>query len=610
MGKNVFRPGDWVRIMYGDLKGAYGKVSMHEKNGNYVVLPYNKNDEPGEMVSLANESLELLPAVELEPADFKALVRAAQSYAEYEDKVFPPFNIRPQKKYKMTVHDIETALNNINQTDRPLENFREWFWLILNVFYDSLSIESRLDLVSPEIIPETDNEMFSVVFTMTEKLYWRMEKDFSEKEDIQRRSMIIDNEPDWDGGEDDGYDAEKEGYLAVCRDIFERIKGYKIKKKEPWNNVYSDTQKRAYICECDKKIEKLTNFEIQKYRDFLFDLAHKDDTMAKETLAISYYSGSPAFEQNWNKAEKLMLEVFEKTGSPAMANFLGYIYYYGRTTGGVPDYDRAFKYFTVGMIAGADESIYKIGDMLIYGRGTARNPELGIKLIIDGYADTMHDFCMGYYDNKFADYALRMGNICRDKLVSDISLRDAYRYYLEADFAIKKRCADFESRNDKSVRTAIERELEKIADRLHLDMNRSEVKSNFPLYMPQLFKDDFPLRVEIIHEKNEYRLNVTRFRLAGEIDEKIPLPYELREVPSILTAYPELSYCELVSELHYRLENVSVAKKPKGEYFLSDGFKRNEMTQAIEFYYAGEMVAAIEAEWYVTTVEKNPIQPL
>ena len=55
---------------------------------------------------------------------------------------------------------------------------------------------------------------------------------------------------------------------------------------------------------------------------------------------------------------------------------------------------------------------------------------------------------------------------------------------------------------------------------------------------------------------------------------------------------------------------MSVAKKPKGEYFLSDGFKRNEMTQAIEFYYAGEMVAAIEAEWYVTTVEKKPIQPL
>ena len=611
MEKNVFRPGDWVTIKYGDLKGRYGKVSMHEKNGNYVVLPYDKNDEPGEMISLANEGLELLPAVELEPADFKALVRATQVYSEYEDKVFPPFNIKPQKKYKMTINDIATALKNINKTESPLENFREWFWLILNVFYESLSIEERTkNPVDPSEIPATDDEVFGAVFTLTEKLYWRLEKEYSQKEDYLNHSLIIADEPTWDFDMPKENPAIKEGYLAVCNDIFERIESYKIKKKEPWNNVYSNTQKMAYIMDCESRVGELSNFEIQKYRQFVLELVDAGDLAAMETLAVSYYMGSPAFPQNWFKAEEYLLKVYNETGSPTMANFLGYIYYYGRTVGGEPDYEKAFKYFSVGLMGGVDESIYKVGDMLISGKGVARNVELGIKLIIDGYTETLHDFCKGFYDCKFADYALRMGDICRDRLVNEVSLRDAYRYYLEADYAIKKRCEKFETRNDKSVRMAIERELEKIVDKIHLDMNRTEMKSNFPLFMAQLFKDDFPLRVEIIKSNNECRMNVARFRIAGDLGDKIPLPDELREVPQIITAYPELSYCELVSELNYRLENVTIAKRPKGEYFLTDGFKVNNMTKAIEFYYAGEMVAAVEAEWYVSLVNKEPKQPL
>ena len=60
---------------------------------------------------------------------------------------------------------------------------------------------------------------------------------------------------------------------------------------------------------------------------------------------------------------------------------------------------------------------------------------------------------------------------------------------------------------------------------------------------------------------------------------------------------------ELTTELTFTLENLTVAKYPEKEgHFLSDGFRKNEMTGAVEFYSSGELVAAVEAEWYVIDI--------
>ena len=136
MKKARFSPGEWVTIKYGEYAGLYGKICMLEKSGSYIVLPYDKDNEPGEMRTFLTDNLEPLPPYILEPKEFRDLIKAKVFYSSISGQVFPPFNIKAQKDHKLTAKDIITALKNINKTDYPLSTFKEWFWLIINVFYE------------------------------------------------------------------------------------------------------------------------------------------------------------------------------------------------------------------------------------------------------------------------------------------------------------------------------------------------------------------------------------------------------------------------------------------------------------------------------------------
>ncbi len=81
---------------------------------------------------------------------------------------------------------------------------------------------------------------------------------------------------------------------------------------------------------------------------------------------------------------------------------------------------------------------------------------------------------------------------------------------------------------------------------------------------------------------------------------------EIMGASKILVAIPELSYVEMTSELTFELEDITVIKKPDNEEsFFSDGFRRSETTNALEFYANGELIAAIDTRWYVLKVDKS-----
>ena len=61
-----------------------------------------------------------------------------------------------------------------------------------------------------------------------------------------------------------------------------------------------------------------------------------------------------------------------------------------------------------------------------------------------------------------------------------------------------------------------------------------------------------------------------------------------------------------MSELKFRLEGVGVLRTPdSGAFFLAEGFSKNEHTGALEFYYSGECIAAVEAKWFIIDVTKE-----
>ena len=608
---NEIHQGDWVKIKYGEFMGKYGKVVKADSDGSVLAIPYNVDDDAQAAVTFAADCLEVIEPLVFGKDDLKTFCRGEKFYHDYADQVFPAFNICAKEDYTITADDIAEALRNINKTDKPLGLFKEWYWLIINVFYTNLHIAERFDEEFFTDYPLDEDELFNVVYSLTDKLYWRLEERISLKEEGDRYIVKFSNEIDW-GKNEENDDLEMNAYRTVCEDIISRVDTYHINEKNPdGEHVYSLSEKRHMIglLEDEEDLEKLSDEEMDRYRKFVFDLYEAGDTEAIKILAWGYYEGAAGFEQNWYLAEKYLKELLKQTGDPFAANSLGYIYYYGRTNFGVPDYVRAFSNFMFGAISGIDESIYKCADMLIAGKGTTKNVDMGINLIVDGYRDCLMRFCDGEYECKFADYALRMGNLCRDGLIYEMGTRDAYKFYLEAQLAIKKRREVTDYYGDDVVERKIENALNDIRYKYSIDTGVKVLKADYPIFINMMFEDRFPIKVTITSDEDTHTgmLRLQRFRFGEDLLDKDFLEdnsdiLKLITPPPILTAYPELSWARLTTELVYGLENLTVAKKPDKEgFFLCDGFRRNEQANTLEFYANGELVSAIDTEWYVIT---------
>ena len=620
---------DWVKIKYGEYEGRYGRVASRKKSGEYCLVLYDdaalKTSEketgeagagqPGSMLSLNEDALELMPPYLLSQKELRKLVRAEHSYSDFAEHIFPPFNLKTERRYTLKIEDIKEALTNINKNKPPLELFKQWFWLILNVFYDDLNIKKRYDESIFTDFPKDEKEIFSTVFGLTEKLYWRLEERLGSREETEQYLIRFQNEPIWEKDGEGLDEIEITAYFAICREITGRIDSYLFnqgKSQGKW--IYSPAQMRHVIgsYETDEDLKDATPEALALYRDFVRRLYRVGDVQAIRILAFGYMDGGIAYRQNFELARIYMQELFDRTGDPSAANALGYIYYYGLTNNGIPQYDKAFSMFSYGVMDGIDESVYMAAQMLIRGQGTVKNIDMGLNLLVDGYRNCLYDFCREIYDCRFAEFAMHMGDCCLDRVIYSMGVKDAYRFYLEAQFAAEKRREIGEPLTAENEEK-IERTLSYIRDRVGLDPKANSLKADFPMFINQMYEDRYPVRV-LISENKETKEVVLKIRKFDLSDLFRHLHISLEELEhggaemssKILTTYPELSWCGLVSEMEYTLENGTVLKVPerKGP-FLSDGFRRDDATNVLEFYAHGEVIAAVEADWYTIKV-KHP----
>ena len=148
-------------------------------------------------------------------------------------------------------------------------------------------------------------------------------------------------------------------------------------------------------------------------------------------------------------------------------------------------------------------------------------------------------------------------------------------------------------------------------EELHIDPDRSELKADYPIFINQLFESRLPVKVTVYKKRGgkDYYLKMSRlsFReLLGRLGD-IPEDGNMGEpaMRKILITYPELSYTTVSAEIEFRLEEGEILKLPEhGKPFFSDSFRKNEVTGALEFYAHGDLVAALDAKWYVIKVKK------
>ena len=154
-------------------------------------------------------------------------------------------------------------------------------------------------------------------------------------------------------------------YIKFIRDVLDE-KEYKDDETVFELDTYSLVLQS--ICYETWRGRKISQKCEEFYRIHLQVNANENDARSMRTLGYEYYEGTNGFPLDMEKSLYWLEKYFEATGDPDVARTIGYIYYYGRTTDGVPQGDKAFQYFAIGHIAGHYyEATYKLADCYLKG---------------------------------------------------------------------------------------------------------------------------------------------------------------------------------------------------------------------------------------------------
>ena len=317
---------------------------------------------------------------------------------------------------------------------------------------------------------------------------------------------------------------------------------------------YSDADKEHYISQLgnDDRLKIATELELTVYRKFIDDLIPKDNHTALRCKGYGCYGGDPAYECDWNTALECVTRLYELTGKPMYANTFGYIYYYGRCWDGEPKYDEAFKYFSVGAAGFYYESRYKLADMFVHGYGVPKNTKIAYTIVSELYDHNFPYILDGKFDCKFADIALRIGSYAESgygKTANDI---DAYKYYLQADFAIRQRLK-YDHYGDLSVADSIRQRLNSI---LNSGKIRKPRKSTLLGYVSL-----FGL---LYHHLKKYRKLLLNIKPINSDDIKLTIriaPFkEEKYPPKLFITETDTGFCGMLESLTLKAVNSNVVE--------------------------------------------------
>lgn len=356
------------------------------------------------------------------------------------------------------------------------------------------------------------------------------------------------------------------------------------------------------------------DFQTQKVQE-VFKIALDELCDRKREIAIQkrgycFYGGTKIYPNNWFKAKEAFLEHYKLTGDIDSANTLGYIFYYGRTNKGIPEYDKAFKYFSIGNFGDSIESKYKLADMFYHGYYVTKNVNLAYDKYQEMYDFFLEKFLKKDYYCKFADLALRVGRCFYEgEFMSYLEM--AYKYYLQADLAIRKRMEYDNFYGDTSIFRNIQITLNEIRDKYFLEKPKS-----FKYYLR-----DFEW-IENLLGYGEFltgRLCKATYKIlkTGELQLSFKI---FKESIDFLITIPSADYCDVKDKFQVKTEgfdNIFIDPDSPYLYEIKDkksfvftsisynilGFER----EPIEFYFYDEMVARISCKkiYYYASPKKK-----
>ena len=348
----------------------------------------------------------------------------------------------------------------------------------------------------------------------------------------------------------------------------------------------------------DDSIDKQSEATQKLFKKCLDILCDKKDPKAIQKRGYCYYCGTKIYPNDWVKARDAFLEYYQLTGDASAANTLGYIYYYGRCNKGVPEYEEAFKYFSIGHAFTYFESTYKLADMFANGYGVVQDGETANHLYWGVYRHTLKRFVKEDYESKFADAALRMGNCFRYGYGAEIDLETAYYYYLQADLAIRKRTEVADHYGDTTVFNGVQRALEEV--RQEYTKKGCTTKFEKPVWIDWTLIKHRRCKLEARLLKNG-ALSLTASPMKRR-DEDV--------APMMLITIPKADYCELKDKITVKTDpGSSINIIGNGFEFIFDSYEYN-WNSCTKFYLGDDLVGEIfTPQYYFTVPAKKKVKP-
>jgi hypothetical protein len=516
-----------------------------------------------------------------------------QQIARYElvfDELVDDFSMENgdvvvSEAYSFTLYDLKLALINLKFEDPYMDEFWKYWLNPIWTLRQSFGLAGIIGWVMDEDIDDTpehlreyagelplsDSAQFRKVWLEFDKT-----REQCEYEDVDNLSEYIDFD-----------------YLL---DNLEQYEANKDKPIEQWQ--FTSEEKEDYIIRFDDEndIKNATENQLALCRKFVEELCDEDNDTALRMKGYACYGGNQLYPCDWNTSRDCMIRLFDLTDDSQYANTLGYIYYYGRCNGGVPEYDKAFYYFSIAAANGMYEGMYKLADMYMQGYGCKKSPRTARRLYEFVYEDTLKRFLEGD-DTNFADAALRIGNVFAKGISENENPMMAYLYYLQAEYAAKLRAEDSDFFGNTTVLMNIQKAIDETKLELPEDYFSDYLDFYEPIYFEELVEDGN--RCELTYSEDEEGNTVlTAKRLK---------PRRSKEPKGILITIPWIQYCERRTDVSFTLiEPSELWLKMDAESVRYDYCEFNHEEQQYEFYYDEDLVAYVKCGSYRVYAPETP----
>lgn len=413
------------------------------------------------------EKLRALIRFEIDPDPFSIEQEGLEFPLEYNESYRPGFE------------DLYAACKNMLVKEIDFDTYLNWFYHITDDLFDYY--DGLFEIIETDLYywPNTDQDLFYGMYIFLDDLCVYEE-----------------------------YEETRSAFSNTLKEIMEMADNYRYNREhdiKDWK--LTKLQKEAILTFFSNKSENVSRSRKELFCKIVDEACEADNTDAMLIKGYGCYGGNRIFECDWEESRKWITRLFEKTGNPQYANTLGYIYYYGRCNNGIPEYEKSFQYYSVGAAHDLFESMYKISDMFLQGKGIIKSVKTADHIIQKIYPDSRLQFCHGS-DANFADIALRRGAFYeRDKI-----WKEALKCYLEADYAIKKRMKKSNFFGNKKVQDGIQKGIERVKDKINNDYFKDEIISTYPYWIFNFIGSE-KTRVYIDHvSENRYQIKLEKIK--------------------------------------------------------------------------------------------------